>query len=209
MTKQTIVILFFALMLGACSGKPSQPVTLGALLAEDDFDRQGSWDTADVPAATVQIADGVFHFDAEAGRYIFSVDYQTQTDTIIEATARLWSEDSSNGYGVICRANADGKGYYFLIGGDGSGTIRRSAGREVEPLAAWTKTSAVIPGGAQNRIRAVCDGDYLALYVNDQFVAEARDSLYGSGYTGFVVVTTRNGQRVEVDFDALRVYAAE
>src|SRR5690606_40854624 len=54
--------------------------------------------TADVPAATVEIADGVFHFDAEAGRYIFSVDYRTQTDTVTEATARLWSEDASNGF---------------------------------------------------------------------------------------------------------------
>lgn len=209
MTKHAIILLIFGLLLGACSGGPSRPVALGALLAEDDFDARGQWDTADVPAATVQVADGVFHFDAEAGRYIFSVDYRTQTDTVIEATARLWSEDASNGFGVICRANADGEGYYFLIGGDGSGTIRRSAGREVKALAAWTKTGAVITGGAQNRIRAVCDGHYLALYVNDQFVAEARDSLYGSGYTGFVVVTTRDGQRVEVDFDALRVYAAE
>ena len=209
MTRHAITLLIFGLLLSACSGGPSQSVALGPLLVEDDFDAPGQWDTADVPAATVQIADGVFHFDAEAGRYIFSVDYRTQTDTVIEATARLWSEDTSNGFGVICRANADGEGYYFMIGGDGSGTIRRSAGREVEPLAAWTKTGAIITGGAQNRIRAVCDGDYLALYVNDQFVAEARDSLYGSGYTGFVVVTTREGQRVEVDFDALRVYAAE
>jgi hypothetical protein len=209
MMKHSIVLLLFAFLLGACSGGPSQPVTRGALLIEDDFNAPGQWDTADVPAATVEIADGVFHFDAEAGRYIFSVDYRTQIDTVTEATARLWSEDASNGFGIICRANADGEGYYFLIGGDGSGTIRRSAGREVKALAAWTQTGAVITGGAQNRIRAVCDGDYLALYVNDQFVAEARDSLYGSGYTGFVVVTTRERQRVEVDFDALRVYAAE
>lgn len=207
--KRCILFLILTLMLGACNSGPSRTVMPGAVLVEDDFDAPGQWDTADVPAATVQIADGVFHFDVEAGRYIFSVDYRTQTDTVIEATARLWSDDDSNGFGVICRANADGEGYYFLIGGDGSGTIRRSAGRDVKALAAWTKTGAVIGGGAQNRIRAVCDGDYLALYVNDQFVAEARDSLYGSGYTGFVVVTTRDGQRVEVDFDALRVYAAE
>jgi len=55
----------------------------------------------------------------------------------------------------------------------------------------------------------VCDGDYLALYVNDVFVGEARDSLYSSGYTGLTVVTTRPGQRIAVDFDTLRVYAAE
>ena len=207
--RKLIISLVLTFVIGACNGGPSQPVSPGDLLIEDDFDAPGQWDTADVPAATVQIADGVFHFDAEAGRYIFSVDYRTQTDTVIEATARLWSEDSSNGFGLVCRANANGEGYYFLIGGDGSGTIRRSAGREVKPLAAWTKTNAVVTGGAQNRIRAMCDGDYLALYVNDQFVAEARDSLYRSGYTGFVVVTTREGQRIEVDFDALRVYAAE
>lgn len=194
--------------LAACGGRPSREVSFGELLLEDDFDVPGRWDVADVPAATVAVADGVFRFSADAGRYIFSVDYRPQNDVVIEATARLLSEDDSNGFGVMCRGDADGEGYYFLIGGDGSGTIRRSRGREVTALAPWTKTGAVLSTG-ENRIRAVCDGDYLALWVNDQFVAEARDRLYASGYTGFVVVTTRAGQRIDVEFDALRVYRAD
>lgn len=207
MIRKLMLSFILLLLMAGCSGAPSQPVTYGALLTRDDFDAPGTWDTAVLPAATVQVANGVLSFDAESGRYIFSVDYRTQTDTIIEATARLLSAETYNGFGLICRASAKGEGYYFLIGGDGSGTIRRSAGREVKPLAAWTKTGAV--NGGLNRLRVVCQGDYLALYVNEQLVAEARDTLYGSGYTGFTAVSTRAGQRVVVEFDALRVYRAE
>lgn len=206
MFKHTWAVI--VLILAACNGYPSRPVSPGEILLRDDFEREGAWDQADVPAAIASISDGVFHIEADAGRYIFSVDYRTQTDAVTEVNALHLSDDDSSGFGIICRANADGEGYYFLIGADGSGTIRRSQGREVKPLVAWTKTDGIVTG-ASNRIRAVCDDDYLALYVNDVFVGEARDSLYSSGYTGLTVVTTRPGQRIAVDFDTLRVYAAQ
>jgi len=34
----------------------------------------------------------------------------------------------------------------------------------------------------------VCIGDYQALYVNDEFVGEARDRTFSTGFAGFVAV---------------------
>lgn len=201
--------VFFALALlilvAGCNGNPTREVTYGELLLSDDFDVAGQWDTAQKPAADVQVRNGVFRFEANSGRYIFSVDYRMQGDSITEVDAVHLSDDTSDGYGLMCRANASGDGYYFLIGSDGSATIRRGQGREVAPLVKWTQIGALNTNAA-NRIRVICDGDYLAMYVNDIFVGEVRDSLYMQGYTGLAVVTTRPGQRITVEFDALRVY---
>lgn len=205
----TIALALVTLMLFAgCNGRASREVAVGDLLVADDFDSAGRWDQMTLPDIVLDVRGGAMHIEADTRIYAATLDYQTQTDVVIDVDARLLSEDDSNGFGIMCRAASASTGYYFLIGGDGSGTIRRGGSGGVEALAAWTKTDAVVAGSARNRIRAVCVGDYLALYVNDRFVAEARDTLYSRGYTGLVAVTTRPDQRVEVDFDLLRIYSA-
>ncbi|KXK50187.1 MAG: hypothetical protein UZ13_02675 [Chloroflexi bacterium OLB13] len=196
-------------LFAGCNGKPTREVFVGELLAADDFDSAGRWDQMTLPDIVLDVRGGMMHIEADSRIYAATLDYQTQTDVVIDVDARLLSEDDSNGFGIMCRAASASTGYYFLIGGDGSGTIRRGGSRGVEALAAWTRADSVMPGAARNRIRAVCDGDYLALYVNGEFVAEARDTLYSRGYSGLVAVTTRPDQRVEVDFDLLRIYAAQ
>lgn len=206
--RRIALALAVLMLITGCNGRPTREVTVGDQLAADDFDSAGRWDQMTLPDIVLDVRDGVMHIEADTRIYAATLDYMTQTDVVIDVDARLLSEDDSNGFGIMCRAASASTGYYFLIGGDGSGTIRRGGSRGVEALAAWTKTDAVVAGSARNRIRAVCVGDYLALYVNDRFVAEARDRLYSRGYTGLVAVTTRPDQRVEVDFDLLRIYAA-
>ncbi|MBK9124191.1 MAG: hypothetical protein IPM16_13890 [Chloroflexi bacterium] len=206
--RRIALALAVLMLITGCNGRPTREVTVGDQLAADDFDSAGRWDQMTLPDIVLDVRDGVMHIEADTRIYAATLDYMPQTDVVIDVDARLLSEDDSNGFGIMCRAASASTGYYFLIGGDGSGTIRRGGSRGVEALAAWTKTDAVVAGSARNRIRAVCVGDYLALYVNDRFVAEARDTLYSRGYTGLVAVTTRPDQRVEVDFDLLRIYAA-
>lgn len=196
------------MLLAGCNGRPTREVAVGDLLVADDFDSAGRWDQLTLPDIVLDVRDGVMRIEADPRIYAATLDYQPQTDVVIDVDVRLFSDDDSNGFGVMCRAASASTGYYFLIGGDGSGTIRRGGSGGVEALAAWTRAGAVATGMARNRIRAVCVDDYLALYVNDEFVAEARDSLYSRGYTGLVAVTTRPDQRVEVEFDLLRIYAA-
>ena len=117
---------------------------------------------------------------------------------------RLKSNDSES---EIDGFTTNAAAAFEMDGSDGSASIRRGRGREVEALMAWTKTSAVQSGSARNTLRAICIGQYLALWVNGQFVGDVRDSLYSAGSTAIVGITARDGERLTVDFDQLRGYA--
>ena len=110
---------------------------------------------------------------------------------------------------MLCRASAnnDGDGYYFLISGDGYYSIRRGATERVDGLIDWTQTDVVNQNRGINRIRAVCIGDYLALYVNGQFIADTHDTRYTDGYTGLTAAVAEDGA-VDITFDDLTIWAA-
>ena len=101
----------------------------------------------------------------------------------------------------------DGDGYLFLIQGNGQYAIMRARGRDVRPLVEWTASDKIIQGQEVNSLRAVCVGDYLALYINGEFVADATDTTYSEGQVGLMAsAATRLG--VSVEFDNLVVAEA-
>ncbi|MCC6614331.1 MAG: hypothetical protein IT320_12695 [Anaerolineae bacterium] len=101
----------------------------------------------------------------------------------------------------------DGDGYLFLIQGSGAYGIFRSSGRSLQPLVDWATSDAINLPPAANKLRAVCVGDYLALYVNDKLVAEAIDDQYSSGQIG-LVASSADRLGVRVGFDNLVVHEA-
>lgn len=102
----------------------------------------------------------------------------------------------------------NGDGYLFLIEGNGRFAIMRSRGRSITPLVDWTTSSVIQAGPGENRIRAVCMGTYLALYINGQFVADASDDTYTRGQVGMVAAAaSRLG--VQVTFDNLSISEAK
>lgn len=95
---------------------------------------------------------------------------------------------------------ADGSGYLFLIQGTGSYAIMHASGRDVQPLVNWTASSAIQQGQASNQLRVVCVGNYLAFYINGQFVADATDDRYGAGQVALMAsAATRLGATIEFD----------
>ncbi len=102
----------------------------------------------------------------------------------------------------------NGDGYLFLIEGTGRFAIMRSSGGATTPLVDWTSSSIIMPGAAQNKIRAVCMGSYLALYINGEFMADASDDSYNQGQIGLVAAAeSRLGNSVQ--FDNLTVSEAK
>lgn len=213
--------------------RPSEAYRTDALLAEIDFSAASDWEAYTDPALGVdfRIEDGAYRaridgrrathapnapYDtgvnaasARAGGFMWALDTGVYADTLIQIDTLPYSTYRDNAYGVMCRASPtnNGDGYYFLISADGQYTIRRGFNREIQALVEWTPSAAIQPDRAPNRIRALCVGNRLALYVNGMFVGEARDALYARGNVGIAAAVPAGGQ-VDIAFDDLRVWAA-
>lgn len=189
----------------------SRGLHLGRLLSEDRFDAPGGWDVYNLEGAFLQVVDGNYHIVAGLSQYVFGLNRQQHEDVVLEAEAYYLSEYPKGIYGILCRANA-GRGYYFVISADGNFSIRRGAGGGVEALIAWQPTGAIYTGKRQNLLKAVCVDDYLALYINGQFVAETTDTRYHRGYAGLTAALPARaeaGDVAEVVFDNVRVWEAK
>jgi hypothetical protein len=119
----------------------------------------------------------------------------------------------------MCRVNAEGEGYAFLISSDGFGAIaaviKGSSERgSLNLIDEWSENDAINPGQSENTIRAVCIDDYLALYVNGEFVGDVEDERFAdSGQAGLIagllVENPDEAGEVIIEFDDLRVSTAE
>jgi hypothetical protein len=198
-------------LVSGCAATPTARFALGDVVQQVDFSRAFMWQEYVHPEQNVAFAieDGLYRAKAWDGGFMWAIQPPAYTDTVIEVEATQLSEYRNNAYGVMCRAapTDNSNGYYFLISGDGEFTIRRGAVDEVGALIPWTSTGAVRQDKGVNRIRAVCIGDYLALYVNEEFVAETRDDYFSRGYTGLSAAVVKGGD-ADIAFDDLTVWEA-
>lgn len=212
MYKNSLRFIVFVMVLAtavACSKQGKEYVT-GELLLQEDFAQSTAWETFVDDGIDLQVSDGVYRVQTGDDGYIWGLNEAIHSDVVIEVSTNQASTFENNAYGVICRADTsnNGDGYYFLISGDGFYAISKGEGDNVNPLIDWTPNSAINEGQASNTIRAVCIGNYLALYVNDKFLAEVEDSSgYTSGYAG-LAATAFDGGDVNVAFDNLTISAA-
>ena len=132
------------------------------------------------------------------------------TTATAEATAQATAEATTEGALVLPQLTAvpsataapvpDGNGYLFLIQGGGQFAIFRATSRNLKPLVNWTATDAIKQGPSTNHLRAICDGTYLAFYINDTFVGDATDDTYNSGQVGLAASSAdRAGTRINFD----------
>lgn len=215
-TMTSLMLAGLAALLFAClpvdiDPRASQSFGIGETLHRDEFDAPGAWQTYDTSVLRLGVVNGAYRAELSTAAYVWGLNpFFTHDDAMIEADILLIEGGArDSGYGVICRGDPanDGDGYYFLLGADGTYSIRRGRGNAVEPLIPWERSGAIRQGVALNRIQALCLGDYLALFVNGQFVAETRDSLYRRGIAGVGLVALPNAQLV-VQFDNLTVREA-
>lgn len=201
------VLILFSLLLAACG--PSQEYVAGELLLTESFNDPNAWETYVSGETDFQVVDGEYRVQTGAEGYIWGLNETEHDDVVIEVTATQDSSHENNAYGVMCRSDTsnNGDGYYFLISGDGYYSISKGEGDDVNQLVEWTSSSAINEGQASNTIRAVCIDNYLALYVNDKFLAEVEDSDYASGYAGFAA-TAFEGGNTDIRFDNLTISSA-
>lgn len=196
------------LLAGCAGGSPARQIRPGALIISESFDTASDWSLYDKEGLSMRLDAGAYRATLSLKRYAWGQNRQLTDDAIIEVTLQQVSNGRNNGYGILCRAGIqdDGKGYYFLISGDGHFSIRRGDVRSVVPLVEWQYSRFIQQDRGRNTLKAICAGEYLALYVNDQFLAETSDNRYREGFTGLAVVTLEDS--IDVRFDHLRVWEA-
>ncbi len=192
-------------------GLPSLGYRYLDLAAHETFDQLGDWRSyQDGDSLYMNAEAGVYRMDLRGRQYVWTQTTRPYRDVIIEATVKQISAYNDNAFGIACHLDLanSGRGYFFLISGDGYYSIRWSSGRSLEGIVRAAPSDRIRRGKAANRIRAICIDDYLALWVNDQFVAEARDRRAAQGTVGLAGVMNAEGRRLAVEFDDLKIWQA-
>ena len=187
---------------------PAAPAPAGILFQDDFSDPDSGWEVGDYDTGSVGYKSGAYFVtSAGDGNTMWGVANRSFDDLFIEVdTTQISSPaNNNNDYGVVCREQGDGAGYYMLISGDGYYAILvKAAGRDFEPLVDWTQSDIIRQGNATNHIRAVCDGSTLALFVNGQRLATAEDDTFSRGDIA-LTATSYEDEPTEMHFDSLVV----
>ena len=211
-----LLILLSACMSALPAASPTRSFSTGELLLEENFDVplrvSNSWDTYDLDGVYVQPYTGSYRIRTTLGKLVYGLNREKFTNSIIEVDVTRLSTHKDAIFGVTCRAQLNGDGYYFLISPGGDFSIRRVSGSRDIALVKWQEHGAILEDlNRINRFRVACIGEYLALYINDDFVADVTDGDLSTGYTGFAAARLPDSPDAEIDvlFDDLRVFAGE
>lgn len=190
---------------------PSRSVRAGAWLANYSFHQPQTWDLFDlgdrVAGARLQDNALLLSVGADLG-YLSAGNNLSHRDVLIYARVRQTEGLLGNGFGLLCRADKAGNGYWFLISSNGEFSIQvaGAAREELFPLVPWRYHSVIRQGMQANDLRIVCADNYLAFFINDVFVAEAFDDEYEEGE--LAVALGAVGRAAGVSFDDIRLRAA-
>ncbi len=174
----------------------------------DDFSDEGSgWEVGEYVGGSVGYKDGQYAVTSVSNAStMWGVANRSFDDVVIEVDTTQISAgpESNNDYGIVCREQGDGDGYYLLISGDGYHSILKAVDGEFTELAEWTRSDAIYTGDRINHIEATCDGHRLALSVNGQTVVTAVDDTFSAGDVALTATTYEN-TLTEIHFDNLVV----
>lgn len=187
---------------------PPPPPPQAEALFRDDFGDSGSgWEVGDYDDGSVGYKAGVYFVTSTGeGSTMWGVANQSFSDIVIEVETTQVSAPSNNNndYGVVCREQGDGSGYYFLISGDGMYAIAKAQNEGFEWLVDFAESGVIRQGNAANQIRVTCDGSTLELSVNGQRLATAEDSTFTRGDIA-LTATSYEDVSTEIYFDNLVV----
>ena len=187
---------------------PPPPINI---IFQDDFSNESSgWEVGDYDTGSVGYQNGVYFVTStEENMAMWGVANRSFDNVSIEVDAIQVSAGATNdnGYGIVCREQGDGNGYYFRVSGDGYYSIVKAEGDDFTSLLDddWQESDVIHQGKATNHIRAVCDGSTLTLFVNGQKLATANDATFTSGDIA-LTATTYEADATEVHFDNLVVH---
>lgn len=220
--KKSLLLVLAALVLAslACNmsglGLPgSAPAEDSGILFQDDFSSSTSgWDSVRDNEAITDYENGSYRIWVNKTNYNYwanpGLGDKLPGDVSVEVEAFKLAGPDVNSYGVMCRytvVNDMSNFYYFAVSSDGYEGIFKVQNSEESLLSdgkGMKPSSQVHPGAAMNRIRAVCVGNTLTLYVNGQQVDSVTDDSLSNGDAG-LIAGSYDEVGVDVSFDNFKV----
>lgn len=171
-------------------------------MADNFADPLSGWDVRHDPDAVTDYQNGEFVvFVGKVDTTLWSKPNRYMTDVVVEVDAREAAGPDDNLFGILCRYQDANNFYRFVIAGNGYAGITKRANGEVVVISAplLTRSAAVNRGQASNHLKAICEGNQLSLFVNDQLVAQATDSDFSGGDVGLLASAGKHSG-VEIHF---------
>jgi hypothetical protein len=180
---------------------PNWPVVLA-----DDFD--------DPESGFAERSDEKSRLFYEDGQYVVGVILEdwaawsarsgNVSDFVMEVA--VTAEAEVGFAGVIFRKQGGSQFYIFAIRPDGHYSLMRYA-EAVEAILDWRDSAHIGTGADTNRLRVVCVGPTITLYVNGQYLDAVQDTTFADGEIGLIGGTWEGETQALFRFDNLRVYA--
>lgn len=185
----------------------------GSLFSDDFSDPNSGWYSNGDPASPTYYDNGGYRVvKTQPDGAVWALPGRLFTDIRLEVIATKQGGDNDNFFGVMCRVQGttdSGNFYMLLISSDGYfGITRRVNGGTMELVdqEKMLYSSKINQGDATNKITAICDGDRLALYVNDELLVEVTDDAIPNGQIG-LVAGTFDVPGTNILFDDVKVFA--
>ncbi|PJF40305.1 MAG: hypothetical protein D6737_09800 [Chloroflexi bacterium] len=173
-------------------------------ILQEPFNRPDAWLPFVQEGIDFGVEDGVYAATIRDDQSAWANNGNLMRDTIIEVDIQQSGSTDINATGVICRSDTGNNGYRFWIGGDGLYNIARWVEGERTDLI--TNPEPITNLQPINTLTAVCLDNYLALYVNGDLIAEAKDNTHTEGVTGIFASVIGEGEFLEAQLDNLNIW---
>jgi hypothetical protein len=179
------------------------------LVLHETFDEEDAWEIGDYDTGSLFIDDGEYFLNVEeSGYFLWGQNEEVYSDVVVQVTTEQLSNEDDNSYGIICRANPENNadGYHFRITGEGNAYIFLYQDGEQREIVDESNSDAINQGRAINTITAVCIDNYMALFVNGEFVLEYTDDTYSEGVAALAAGNLVEDSTTEISFDDVYIW---
>ncbi len=189
------------LVVGPVPTVPNWPV----VLADDFDDPESGFARSSDEQSWLSYEDGQYSIGVNPERWVaWTSQSGYLSDFVVEVAV---STDAEVGFaGLIFRKQGDSLFYIFAIAPDGQYTLTTSS-PAAGAILDWRDSSYIKTGANTNRLRVVCVGATVTLYVNGQYLDTVQDTTFSEGEVGMMAGTRAGETHALFHFDNLRVYA--
>ena len=187
------------------------PPLFAPLPLVDDFsDPNSGWPEESDDKRVLGYRDGEYHIHipGDSRRTSGSLPDARWGDFTAEVDIRQVSDVEDDAGGLVLRRVDSNNFYEVSISPRGYHRVRKMVGGTFSIIQPWTKSAAVLLGQATNRLKVICKGDQMAVFVNGQHVTTVRDKAVMQGQVGLRAEAFEGKPNAHVAFDNFTLSAA-